>query len=231
MERELGAPGRAYTKWAAKMALDLGTGVPWVMCKQDDAPDPIVSVIEYLILFFLHSVIIWCPFSMVSIPCQVANSRFPCNTISCPLLYEVYSAFSLLSYCRPLNLAYDDDEHISFMIIFSQFHIPRAFFQVFTVKSWYRSNKTLFNSIKIGFHYCKRIYFNKMRNSRVSQNLFYFSLEVKFNELCSSCRLTRAMVSIATTSLPTRLINQKCGLKPGLGGKLPNLSCAICDSL
>lgn len=69
MEYELGAPGRAYTKWAAKMALDLGTGVPWVMCKQDDAPDPIVSVIEYLILFFLHSVIIWCPFSMVSIPC------------------------------------------------------------------------------------------------------------------------------------------------------------------
>ncbi|KAE8699435.1 putative RNA binding protein [Hibiscus syriacus] len=27
--------------WAAKMALGLGTGVPWVMCKQDDAPDPI----------------------------------------------------------------------------------------------------------------------------------------------------------------------------------------------
>jgi len=25
------------------MALDLGTGVPWVMCKQDDAPDPVVS--------------------------------------------------------------------------------------------------------------------------------------------------------------------------------------------
>ncbi|CAA3010880.1 beta-galactosidase-like [Olea europaea subsp. europaea] len=43
MERELGAPGRAYTKWAAKMALDLGTGVPWVMCKQDDAPDPIIN--------------------------------------------------------------------------------------------------------------------------------------------------------------------------------------------
>ncbi|GER46934.1 beta-galactosidase [Striga asiatica] len=43
MEYELGAPGRAYTKWAAKMAVDLGTGVPWVMCKQDDAPDPIIN--------------------------------------------------------------------------------------------------------------------------------------------------------------------------------------------
>lgn len=44
MEYELGAPGKAYTEWAAKMAVDLGTGVPWIMCKQDDAPDPIVSI-------------------------------------------------------------------------------------------------------------------------------------------------------------------------------------------
>lgn len=35
--------------WAAKMAVGLDTGVPWVMCKEDDAPDPIVS---YL---FFHS--------------------------------------------------------------------------------------------------------------------------------------------------------------------------------
>jgi hypothetical protein len=25
------------------MAVGLGTGVPWVMCKEDDAPDPVVS--------------------------------------------------------------------------------------------------------------------------------------------------------------------------------------------
>uniref|UniRef100_A0A7N0SWP4 Beta-galactosidase n=1 Tax=Kalanchoe fedtschenkoi TaxID=63787 RepID=A0A7N0SWP4_KALFE len=43
MEYEIGAPGQAYTKWAAKMAVGLGTGVPWVMCKQDDAPDPIIN--------------------------------------------------------------------------------------------------------------------------------------------------------------------------------------------
>lgn len=43
VEWEIGAPGKAYTKWAAEMAVGLGTGVPWVMCKQDDAPDPVVS--------------------------------------------------------------------------------------------------------------------------------------------------------------------------------------------
>ncbi|KAK6911894.1 Glycoside hydrolase 35, catalytic domain [Dillenia turbinata] len=43
MEYEIGAAGRAYTEWAAKMAVGLGTGVPWVMCKQDDAPDPIIN--------------------------------------------------------------------------------------------------------------------------------------------------------------------------------------------
>nr|GMC47596.1 beta-galactosidase-like [Ipomoea batatas] len=43
MEYELGAPGKSYAQWAAKMAVGLGTGVPWVMCKQDDAPDPVVN--------------------------------------------------------------------------------------------------------------------------------------------------------------------------------------------
>ncbi|XP_054780480.1 beta-galactosidase 1-like [Prosopis cineraria] len=43
MEYEIGAPGKTYTQWAAHMAVGLGTGVPWVMCKQDDAPDPIIN--------------------------------------------------------------------------------------------------------------------------------------------------------------------------------------------
>lgn len=38
-----GDPAKRYTTWAAQMAVGLATGVPWVMCKQDDAPDPIVS--------------------------------------------------------------------------------------------------------------------------------------------------------------------------------------------
>ena len=43
MEYEIGAAGKAYTKWAAEMAMGLGTGVPCIMCKQDDTPDPLVS--------------------------------------------------------------------------------------------------------------------------------------------------------------------------------------------
>ncbi|CAM8998669.1 unnamed protein product [Rhodiola kirilowii] len=39
----LGAAGHAYMTWAAKLAEGLNTGVPWVMCKEDDAPDPIIN--------------------------------------------------------------------------------------------------------------------------------------------------------------------------------------------
>lgn len=52
MEYELGAPGKSYAQWAAKMAVGLGTGVPWVMCKQDDAPDPVVSLCCHYSRFF-----------------------------------------------------------------------------------------------------------------------------------------------------------------------------------
>ncbi|KAL1214573.1 Beta-galactosidase 16 [Cardamine amara subsp. amara] len=50
IENEYGMVGRAfrqegksYVKWAAKLAVELETGVPWVMCKQDDAPDPVIN--------------------------------------------------------------------------------------------------------------------------------------------------------------------------------------------
>ncbi|XP_027346417.1 beta-galactosidase 8-like [Abrus precatorius] len=33
----------SYIDWAASMATSLDTGVPWVMCMQDDAPDPIIN--------------------------------------------------------------------------------------------------------------------------------------------------------------------------------------------
>lgn len=42
MESVGGAAAKSYANWAAKMAVGLNTGVPWVMCKQDDAPDPVV---------------------------------------------------------------------------------------------------------------------------------------------------------------------------------------------
>ncbi|KAI3802855.1 hypothetical protein L1987_31000 [Smallanthus sonchifolius] len=40
VEWDTGAPGKAYSKWAAQMADGLKTGVPWIMCKQEEAPDP-----------------------------------------------------------------------------------------------------------------------------------------------------------------------------------------------
>ncbi|XP_071723049.1 beta-galactosidase-like isoform X2 [Rutidosis leptorrhynchoides] len=43
VEWEIGAPGKAYTKWAAQMAVGLDTGVPWIMCKQEDTPDPLID--------------------------------------------------------------------------------------------------------------------------------------------------------------------------------------------
>ncbi|KAF6152219.1 hypothetical protein GIB67_005873 [Kingdonia uniflora] len=43
VEWEIGAPGKAYTKFVADLAVGLGAGVPWVMCKQDDVPDPIIN--------------------------------------------------------------------------------------------------------------------------------------------------------------------------------------------
>ncbi|KAG9145199.1 hypothetical protein Leryth_008984 [Lithospermum erythrorhizon] len=43
VERAFGQKGTSYVLWAAKMAVGLDTGVPWVMCKQDDAPNPIIN--------------------------------------------------------------------------------------------------------------------------------------------------------------------------------------------
>ncbi|URE19373.1 beta-galactosidase [Musa troglodytarum] len=38
-----GAAAKNYLSWAAQMAVGLNTSVPWVMCKQDDAPDPVIN--------------------------------------------------------------------------------------------------------------------------------------------------------------------------------------------
>ncbi|XP_068645354.1 beta-galactosidase 13-like [Aristolochia californica] len=37
------AEGSKYVQWAGKMALGMDTGIPWVMCKQWDAPDPVIN--------------------------------------------------------------------------------------------------------------------------------------------------------------------------------------------
>ncbi|KAJ0959708.1 hypothetical protein J5N97_000626 [Dioscorea zingiberensis] len=44
VEWAYGIGGALYVKWAASTAVALNTTVPWVMCSQEDAPDPIVSL-------------------------------------------------------------------------------------------------------------------------------------------------------------------------------------------
>ncbi|KAH6828005.1 beta-galactosidase 8 [Perilla frutescens var. hirtella] len=40
---EYGAAGKSYINWAAQMATSTNTGVPWVMCQQSNAPDPMIN--------------------------------------------------------------------------------------------------------------------------------------------------------------------------------------------
>lgn len=42
-ETAYGEGGKRYALWAARMAVSQNTGVPWIMCEQFDAPDPVVS--------------------------------------------------------------------------------------------------------------------------------------------------------------------------------------------
>ncbi|KAK3028523.1 hypothetical protein RJ639_038591, partial [Escallonia herrerae] len=43
VEGSYGVGGKLYIKWAAETAISLNTTVPWVMCAQSDAPDPIIN--------------------------------------------------------------------------------------------------------------------------------------------------------------------------------------------
>uniref|UniRef100_A0A0E0MLX9 Beta-galactosidase n=1 Tax=Oryza punctata TaxID=4537 RepID=A0A0E0MLX9_ORYPU len=38
-----GQAGKKYMQWAAQMAIGLDTGIPWVMCRQTDAPEEIID--------------------------------------------------------------------------------------------------------------------------------------------------------------------------------------------
>ena len=38
-----GEAGKSYIKWCANMAQALDVGVPWIMCQQNDAPQPMVT--------------------------------------------------------------------------------------------------------------------------------------------------------------------------------------------
>ncbi|OIW02452.1 hypothetical protein TanjilG_05045 [Lupinus angustifolius] len=43
VERAFHEKGPSYVNWAVEMAVKTQTGVPWIMCKQDDAPDPAIN--------------------------------------------------------------------------------------------------------------------------------------------------------------------------------------------
>ncbi|XP_034586051.1 beta-galactosidase 7 isoform X2 [Setaria viridis] len=49
VEPAFGSSGQRYVRWAAAMAVNLQTGVPWTMCKQNDAPDPVINTCNGLI--------------------------------------------------------------------------------------------------------------------------------------------------------------------------------------
>lgn len=38
-----GDAGKSYIKWCAQMAVSLNVGVPWIMCQQSDAPEPMIN--------------------------------------------------------------------------------------------------------------------------------------------------------------------------------------------
>ncbi|GAV60272.1 Glyco_hydro_35 domain-containing protein/Gal_Lectin domain-containing protein [Cephalotus follicularis] len=42
-ERFYGEGGKLYAAWAARMAVSQNIGVPWIMCQQYDAPDPVID--------------------------------------------------------------------------------------------------------------------------------------------------------------------------------------------
>lgn len=48
--------GKSYINWCAQMATSQNIGVPWIMCQQSDAPQPMVLIFIYL--FMLHCLIL-----------------------------------------------------------------------------------------------------------------------------------------------------------------------------
>ncbi|KAI9124039.1 hypothetical protein K1719_005339 [Acacia pycnantha] len=43
IQRAFKEKGDSYVQWSAGLALGLNLGIPWVMCKQTDAPDPVIN--------------------------------------------------------------------------------------------------------------------------------------------------------------------------------------------
>lgn len=53
-----GDAGKAYIDWCANMAESLQIGVPWVMCQQSDAPQPMVVFIVFFIYIINNYIVV-----------------------------------------------------------------------------------------------------------------------------------------------------------------------------
>ena len=47
-----GQKGKDYINWCASMAESHNIGVPWIMCQQSDAPQPMVRLIKFFFQMF-----------------------------------------------------------------------------------------------------------------------------------------------------------------------------------
>ena len=55
---EYGENGKQYVQWCSQLVESYKIGVPWVMCQQSDAPDPIVMKIKKFIIILLSVIIL-----------------------------------------------------------------------------------------------------------------------------------------------------------------------------
>lgn len=80
-----GQAGKRYMLWAAQMALALDTGVPWVMCRQTDAPEQIVGCLKiYWDRLHITLEIVKCAYCKVNrlLPCPFWQLN-TCNAFYC----------------------------------------------------------------------------------------------------------------------------------------------------
>lgn len=83
-ENAYGEGGKRYASWAAKMAVSQNTGVPWIMCQQYDAPDPVVRTCFHALGW---------AFLLFPVTCYVLPNKFWCLMSICIYVTESREAF------------------------------------------------------------------------------------------------------------------------------------------
>lgn len=101
-----GPAAKSYINWAAAMATSLDTGVPWVMCQQADAPDPIVSFCHLTLrgIYWLTYNISWAQHKFIRVVDQVTSDYlYQSGNFSHLACYNFFS----ISFTYRLTLAMD----------------------------------------------------------------------------------------------------------------------------